>query len=69
MQTSSKRKPSARALRIEHAAGDIHVAVGEVLRAKRKTVERRNLADRAARARLVQAILHFAHVIGDDPDT
>jgi hypothetical protein len=61
MQTSRKQK-------IEHAAGDIHVAVGEVLRAQRKRVAQRNLADRAARARLVQAILHFANVIGD-PDS
>jgi hypothetical protein len=54
--------------RIELAAGDIHTAVREVLRAKRKQVAERNLADRAARARLVKAILHFAQVIGDEPE-
>jgi hypothetical protein len=60
---------TSRKERIEHAAGDIHVAVREVLRAKKKTVEQRNLTDRAARARLVKAILHFAQVIGDDADS
>jgi hypothetical protein len=61
METSRKQ-------RIEHAAGDIHVAVGEVLRAQRKKAAQRNLMDRVARERLVQAILHFADVIGD-PDS